>query len=119
MSAINQIDKNNSAEAMNKNTQSIYVNDLVYVVCKVFLFVILGIVYVVFFKNPENMKNVLMEAKDNIVEKIKAVKNKAIEVKPVEAKSEAKSEAKAEEKPATNVKPEVKTNANTNKNPTA
>jgi hypothetical protein len=115
MSAINQIDKNNSAEAMNKNTQSIYVNDLVYVVCKVFLFVILGIVYVVFFKNPENMKNVLMEAKDNIVEKIKAVKNKAIEVKPIEAKAEAKAEAK----PATNVKPEVKTNANTNKNPTA
>jgi archaellum component FlaF (FlaF/FlaG flagellin family) len=110
MSAIHQIDKINSAEAMNKNTQSIYVNDLVYVVCKVFLFVILGIVYVVFFKNPENMKNVLMEAKDNIVEKIKAVKNKAIEVK---------AEAKAEAKPATNVKPEVKTNANTNKNPTA
>jgi len=103
MSAIHQIDKNNSAEEMNKNTQSIYVNDLVYVVCKVFLFVILGIVYVVFFKNTENMKNVLIDAKNNIVEKIKAVKNKATEVKPVEVKP-------TENKPL-EVKP------NTNKNP--
>jgi hypothetical protein len=111
---ITQIDKNNSAEEMNKNTQSIYTNDLVYVICKVFLFVILGIVYVVFFKNPQNMKNVLMEAKDNIVEKIKAVKNKAIEAKPVQVKP---IEANSGEAKATNVKPEVKTNAN--KNPTA
>jgi hypothetical protein len=107
MSAIHQIDKNNSAEAMNKNTQSIYVNDLVYVVCKVFLFVILGIVYVVFFKNTENMKNVLMDAKNNIVEKIKAVKNKATEVKP-----EVKP---VEVKPTENKPLEVK--PNTNKNP--
>jgi hypothetical protein len=111
---ITQIDKNNSAEEMNKNTQSIYTNDLVYVICKVFLFVILGIVYVVFFKNPQNMKNVLMEAKDNIVEKIKAVKNKAIEVKPVQVKP---IEANSGETKATNVKPEVKINPN--KNPTA
>jgi len=107
MSAIHQIDKNNSAEAMNKNTQSIYVNDLVYVVCKVFLFVILGIVYVVFFKNTENMKNVLIDAKNNIVEKIKAVKNKATEVKP-----EVKP---VEVKPTENKPLEVK--PNTNKNP--
>ena len=112
---ISQIDKNNSAEEMNKNTQSIYTNDLVYVICKVFLFVILGIVYVLFFKNPENMKNVLMEAKNNIVEKIKAVKNKAIEAKPVQVKPAESNTAEA--KPATNVKPEVK--INTNKNPTA
>ena len=37
---INQIEKNNSAEEMNKNTQSIYTNDLVYVICKIFLFVV-------------------------------------------------------------------------------
>lgn len=83
---MNQIDKNISAEELNKNTQSIYINDLVYVICKVFLFVILGIIYVLFFKNTENMKNVLIDAKNNIVEKIKVVKNKAVEVKPIENK---------------------------------
>ena len=110
MSSISQIDKNNSAEEMNKNTQSIYVNDLVYVVCKVFLFVILGIVYVVFFKNTENMKNILIDAKNNIVEKIKAVKNKATEIKPVEVKP-------IEVKPTENKPLEVK--PNTNKKPDA
>ena len=103
---INQIDKNNSAEEMNKNTQSIYINDLVYVICKVFLFVVLGVIYVLYFKNTENMKNVLVDAKNNIVEKIKAVKDKAVEVKP----QVKVPEVKAENKPS-----EVK--ANTNKNP--
>ena len=99
---INQIDKNNSAEELNKNTQSIYLNDLVYVVCKIFLFVVLGIIYVVFFKNAENMKNVIIDAKDNIIEKIKAVKPKPVEVK----------EILPENKPV-EVKPvEVKTNTN-------
>jgi hypothetical protein len=105
MSSINQIDKNNSAEEMNKSTQSIYVNDLVYVVCKVFLFVILGIIYVVFFKNTENMKNVLIDAKNNIVEKIKAVKNKATEIKPVEVKPIENKPL--EVKPNTNKKPDA------------
>lgn len=109
---INQIDKNNSAEEMNKNTQSIYINDLVYVICKVFLFVVLGIIYVLYFKNTENMKNVLLDAKNNIVEKIKTVKNKAVEVKPVQVKV---PEVKAENKPAENKPSEVK--ANTNKPP--
>lgn len=99
---INQIEKNNSAEEMNKNTQSIYINDLVYVICKVFLFVVLGIIYVLYFKNTENMKNVLVDAKNNIVEKIKAVKDKAVEVKPVKV-----PEVKAENKPS-----EVKANTN-------
>jgi len=103
---INQIEKNNSAEEMNKNTQSIYINDLVYVICKVFLFVVLGVIYVLYFKNTENMKNVLVDAKNNIVEKIKAVKNKAVEVNP----QVKVPEVKAENKPS-----EVK--ANTNKNP--
>jgi hypothetical protein len=103
---INQIEKNNSAEEMNKNTQSIYINDLVYVICKVFLFVVLGVIYVLYFKNTENMKNVLVDAKNNIVEKIKAVKDKAVEVKP----QVKVPEVKAENKPS-----EVK--ANTNKNP--
>ena len=56
---INRIDKNNSAEELNKNTQSIYVNDLVYVICKVFLFVVLGIIYVVFFKNTDNFRPII------------------------------------------------------------
>lgn len=110
---INQIDKNNSAEEMNKNTQSIYINDLVYVICKVFLFVVLGVIYVLYFKNTENMKNVLVDAKNNIVEKIKAVKNKAIEVKVPEVKA---PEVKVPEVKAPENKPlEVK--ANTNKKP--
>lgn len=110
---INQIDKNNSAEEMNKNTQSIYINDLVYVICKVFLFVVLGVIYVFYFKNTENMKNVLVDAKNNIVEKIKAVKNKAIEVKVPEVKApEVKvPEVKASENKPLEVKP------NTNKKP--
>ena len=113
---INQIDKNNSAEEMNKNTQSIYTNDLVYVICKIFLFVVLGIIYVLYFKNTENMKNVLLDAKNNIVEKIKAVKNKAVEVKVPELKAEVKSENKpSENKPSENKPSEVK--ANTNKKP--
>jgi len=101
---INQIEKNNSAEEMNKNTQSIYINDLVYVICKVFLFVVLGVIYVLYFKNTENMKNVLVDAKNNIVEKIKAVKDKAVEVKPPQVKV---PEVKAENKPS-----EVKANTN-------
>ena len=110
---INQIDKNNSAEEMNKNTQSIYINDLVYVICKVFLFVVLGVIYVLYFKNTENMKNVLVDAKNNIVEKIKAVKNKAIEVKVPEVKA---PEVKVPEVKAPENKPlEVK--VNTNKKP--
>ena len=108
---INQIEKNNSAEEMNKNTQSIYINDLVYVICKVFLFVVLGVIYVLYFKNTENMKNVLVDAKNNIVEKIKAVKDKAVKDKAVEVKPQVKvPEVKAENKPS-----EVK--ANTNKPP--
>ena len=77
---LKQIDENNSAEEMNKNTQSIYVYDLVYVICKVFLFVILGIIYVMFFKNAETMKSVLGDAKDNIM----AAKDKITEkMKPL------------------------------------
>ena len=118
MALQNFIDKNNSAEEMNKNTQSIYTNDLVYVICKIFLFVVLGIIYVLYFKNTENMKNVLLDAKNNIVEKIKAVKNKAVEVKVPELKAEVKSENKpSENKPAENKPLEVK--ANTNKKPVA
>jgi hypothetical protein len=111
---INQIEKNNSAEEMNKNTQSIYINDLVYVICKVFLFVVLGVIYVLYFKNTENMKNVLVDAKNNIVEKIKAVKDKAVKDNPVKDKAvEVKPpqvkvpEVKAENKPS-----EVKANTN-------
>lgn len=97
---INRIDKNNSAEELNKNTQSIYVNDLVYVICKVFLFVVLGIIYVVFFKNTENMKNVLVDAKNNIVEKMKAIKpsEKPTVNKPANS-VEIKPEVKATNKP--------------------
>ena len=73
---LDEIDKNNSAEELNKNTQSIYLNDLVYVVCKVFLFVVLGIIYVLFFKSVENMKNVLVDVKNNVTEKIKNIKLK-------------------------------------------
>jgi len=79
---LNQIEKNNSAEELNKNTQSIYVLDLVYVVCKVFLFVVLGIIYVVFFKNAETMKDVIIDAKDNITQKIRPLIK--TEVKDVE-----------------------------------
>jgi hypothetical protein len=86
---LNEIEKNNSAEEMNKNTQYVYVYDLVYVICKVFLFVILGIIYVMFFKNAETVKNVLGDAKDNIMsakdkitEKIKPLM-KEKEVKPI------------------------------------
>jgi len=93
---INRIDKNNSAEELNKNTQSIYVNDLVYVICKVFLFVVLGIIYVVFFKNTENMKNVLVDAKNNIVEKMKAIKPSE---KPTVNKPTNSVEVKATNKP--------------------
>ena len=104
---INQIEKNNSAEEMNKNTQSIYINDLVYVICKVFLFVVLGVIYVLYFKNTENMKNVLVDAKNNIVEKIKAVKDKAVEVKPQVKVPEVKAENKPSEVKANTNKPSV------------
>jgi len=84
---LKQIDENNSAEEMNKNTQYIYVYDLVYVICKVFLFVILGIIYVMFFKNAETMKNVLGDAKDNIM----AAKDKITEkIKPLMKEKEVK-----------------------------
>jgi hypothetical protein len=66
---------------------------------------------VLYFKNTENMKNVLVDAKNNIVEKIKAVKDKAVKDKAVEVKPQVKvPEVKAENKPS-----EVK--ANTNKPP--
>jgi hypothetical protein len=104
---IDQLDKNISAEELNKNTQSIYLNDLVYVICKVFLFVVLGIIYVLYFKNTENMKNVLISAKDNIMQKIKIVKDKATEIKAPD-----KPEVKPEVKPSNTVKPEVKTDSN-------
>jgi len=87
---LKDIEENNSAEEMNKNTQYIYVYDLVYVICKVFLFVILGIIYFMFFKNAETMKNVLGDAKDNLMaakdkisEKMKPLM-KEKEVKPIE-----------------------------------
>jgi hypothetical protein len=64
---LNNINKNNSAEELNKNSQFIYVYDLVYVICKIFLFVILGIIYVVFFKNINTMKNAIVVAKDNLI----------------------------------------------------
>ena len=86
---LKQIDENNSAEELNKNTQYIYIYDLVYVICKVFLFVILGIIYVMFFKNAETIKSVLGDAKDNIMaakDKISEKINpllKEKEVKPI------------------------------------
>jgi hypothetical protein len=84
---LKEIEQNNSAEEMNKNTQYIYVYDLVYVICKVFLFVILGIIYVMFFKNAETMKNVLGDAKDNIM----AAKDKISEkMKPLMKEKEVK-----------------------------
>jgi hypothetical protein len=87
---LKEIEQNNRAEELNKNTQYVYVYDLVYVICKVFLFVILGIIYMMFFKNAETMKNVLGDAKDNIIaakdkitEKIKPYM-KEKEIKPIE-----------------------------------
>ena len=107
---LKQVEQNNSAEELNKNTKSIYVHDLVYVICKVFLFVILGIIYVMFFKNAETMKNVLSDAKDNIMvakdkitEKIKPLM-KEKEVKPIEVTNK-------------NELMELNKNKNTNKQP--
>ena len=80
---LNNIDKNNSAEELNKNSRFIYVYDLVYVICKIFLFVILGIIYVVFFKNAETMKNAIVGAKDNL---IAAKDNISEKIKPKEVK---------------------------------
>jgi len=66
-----KIQKNLTAEELNKNSQSVYLYDLIYIICKVFLFVILGLSYVLVFKNTENIKNILMDAKKNITDKLK------------------------------------------------
>ena len=107
---LNEIQKNNSAEELNKNSQSIYVYDLVYVSCKIFLFLILGAIYVLFFKNAETIKDVLTDAKDNLMVAKDKIKEK---IKPM-VKPEVKPDVKPEVKPS--LKVETNSNKNANKN---
>jgi hypothetical protein len=110
---LKQIEQNNSAEELNKNTQYVYVYDLVYVICKVFLFVILGIIYIMFFKNVETMKNVLGDAKDNIM----AVKDKITDkIKPLMKEKEIKPIEVTNSNSNSNTNKVKDTNTNSNKN---
>ncbi len=39
------INQQDTADEMNRNTQHLYVYDYIYMICKLFLFIILGVVY--------------------------------------------------------------------------
>lgn len=111
---LKEIEKNNSAEELNKNTQSIYVYDFVYVICKVFLFIILGAIYALFFKNAETIKDVIKDAKDNMI----VAKDKITEkIKPMLKKDG--NAIKAVEIPKVEKNTNMNTNTNTNKNSNA
>jgi len=114
---LKQIDENNSAEEMNKNTQSIYVYDLVYVICKVFLFVILGIIYVMFFKNAETMKSVLGDAKDNIMAAKDKITEKMKQMKPLMKEKEVAPIPVKETNMNKNKETNKESNMNKNKQP--
>jgi len=47
------ISQQETAEEMNRNTQHLYVYDYIYLICKVFLFIILGVVYYVWVGKKE------------------------------------------------------------------
>jgi flagellar basal body-associated protein FliL len=49
----NNINQQETAEEMNRNTQHLYVYDYIYLICKVFLFIILGVVYYVWVGKKE------------------------------------------------------------------
>ncbi len=73
----NILEETNNAKAINDNTISLYNDDFFYILFKTSLFIILGIVYVVFIKNTnvfstiENLKTKTIQ----ITENIKGLKN--------------------------------------------
>lgn len=71
----NMLEKTNNANAINDNTISLYNDDFFYILFKSSLFIILGIVYVVFIKNTnvsnvfstiENLKTKTIKISENI-----------------------------------------------------
>ncbi len=81
---LNQYEKNlnntNNATSINENTISLYNNDLVYVILKFcLLFLILGIVYIVYVKNLsltnayEGLKSKTMSLKQDLSEKVNPI----------------------------------------------
>lgn len=71
----NMLEKTNNANAINDNTLSLYNDDFFYILFKSSLFIILGIVYVVFIKNTnvsnvfstiENLKTKTIKISENI-----------------------------------------------------
>lgn len=68
----NILEETNNAKAINDNTISLYNDDFFYILFKTSLFLILGIVYVVFIKNTnvfstiENLKTKTIQIRENI-----------------------------------------------------
>jgi hypothetical protein len=59
----NLLETSQTADSVNENTISLYNNDLLYIIMKISLFIMLGVVYVIYIKNTnflsalENIKN--------------------------------------------------------------
>jgi hypothetical protein len=63
-----------TAEEMNRNTQHLYLYDYIYLFCKIFLFIILGVMYYLWVGNKE-----VAEAYENTKETVKVSVAKATE----------------------------------------
>ena len=100
-----KIQKNKTSEELNNNSQSVYLYDLIYIICKVFLFIILGVSYVLIFKNFYNIKNILMDAKNNITEKLKPVTDKLKQDNPEKIKQPDKNPPEKKDTPSNTPKP--------------
>jgi hypothetical protein len=86
----NELNDTNNANSINENTISLYNNDLVYVILKFcVLFLILGIVYVIYVKNLslsnafEGLKNKTI----NITQKINSISQPIAKVQQVQVKT--------------------------------
>jgi large-conductance mechanosensitive channel len=79
-----KLSQRETAEEMNRNTQHLYMYDYVYLVCKVFLFIILALVYYLWVGKKE-VTGAYETTKEAVKETVVKAREKIKEITPVKA----------------------------------